>query len=619
MSSNYGFEPTLDGLNNIDSDSTTTNNIICNTLLVNTTANAPTVAPSSNDTSVATTAWVTAHAGGAYVTIGTDQTVTGEKTFSNALTKITGTLRVDDIEPSVGTATSDVYSTQTSGVLNIGTFTTRSGLINIGNGGSATNDIRIGTARNTAGVITIGSNNSDLNTLNLQSSIVNVGTSSPVLSTNTVNIGNGQNGSTIEALSLLNVYDALVMNSGSIYSPLGTSMVVSAPGLTDDLTLIGGNTIALIGTTNITGTTTITGAGTITGQASAGSIMTNTYNPFLATADVNINPTQTSGSLNLGTKIDRSGIIQIGNGVNATCDIRIGTARTTGGTVSMGSNSSIANTLNLQSALINVGTGSPVGTANTINIGNGNAGSLIDLKNDTTITGATNINTTGTSATSIGNSTGTLTLTGGTQTINATTQTITATNQTTNATTQIRQDIGGVAKLQLTANTSYLYGGTALELHTNGIQRVRITSSGVQFQSFQINNGFVYPINFSSATGFFTTTTTATKGTVANINLASITIGSTPGCYLVEGSFLWSGTGTAQNYTALGLSTTSLTFDATRQQVFYQGNVAGGYGNRMSSIFNVNAAVTFYLIMQVPTAVGAATVQTNYLSVTKIA
>jgi hypothetical protein len=129
----------------------------------------------------------------------------------------------------------------------------------------------------------------------------------------------------------------------------------------------------------------------------------------------------------------------------------------------------------------------------------------------------------------------------------------------------------------------------------------------------------VYPINNTSALGYFTSTTTATKGTVANINLASITIGSVPGCYLVEGGFLWSGTGTAQNYTALGLSTTSLTFDATRQQLFYQGGVAGGYGNRMSSIFNVNAAVTFYLIMQVPTAVGAATIQTNYLSITRIA
>lgn len=301
MSTNYGFEPTLDGLNNIDADNTTTSDIVCNTIVINTSGTAPTMPPANNSTHIATTAYVDAATTGVFVTLGTTQTITGQKTFSNANTYING---------------------------------------------------------------------------------------------------------------LLQMNDAIVLNSGSMYSPLGTSMVISAAGLTDDLTLIGGNSIALIGTTNITGTTTITGAEVVTGQASAGSIMTNNYNPFLATADVNINPTQTSGSLNLGTKIDRSGIIQIGNGVNATCDIRIGTARTTGGTVSMGSNSSIANTLNLQSALINVGTGSPIGTANTINIGNGNTGSLIDLKNDTTITGTANINVTGTKATSIGNTTGALTLTG---------------------------------------------------------------------------------------------------------------------------------------------------------------------------------------------------------------
>ena len=34
MSTNYGFEPTLDGLNNVDADSSTTTNIICDTITV---------------------------------------------------------------------------------------------------------------------------------------------------------------------------------------------------------------------------------------------------------------------------------------------------------------------------------------------------------------------------------------------------------------------------------------------------------------------------------------------------------------------------------------------------------------------------------------------------------
>lgn len=458
MSTNYGFQPTLDGLNSIDSNSTTSDDIVCNTLKINVSGTAPTMPPNNNSTHIATTAYVDSISG-SYVTTNTTQTITGQKTFSNANTFITGNTVTSNIQSAspttnmfigqnlttgdiqlgttsstgVGlswgsssnsgqinfqggsfsllssgiwtercgsTQTATLFDTQTTGVLNIATASTRSGAVNIANNSTATNNVNIANLRSGSGIVTIGSNNSTTNTLNLQSNVVNVGTVSPILATNTVNIGNGQNGSTIEALSLLNVNDSLVLNSGNMYTPLGTSMVVSAPGLTDDLTLIGGNTIALIGTTTIDGTLATNG------QTSAGSIMTNTYNPFLATADVNINPTQTSGSLNLGTKIDRSGIIQIGNGVNATCDIRIGTARTTGGTVSVGSNSSIANTLNLQSALINVGTGSPVGTANTVNIGNGNAGSLIDLKNDTTITGNTNINITGTKPTSIGNLTG---------------------------------------------------------------------------------------------------------------------------------------------------------------------------------------------------------------------
>lgn len=509
MSTNYGFEPTLDGLNNIDADNTTTSDIVCNTIVINTSGTAPTMPPANNSTHIATTAYVDAATTGVFVTLGTTQTITGEKTFDNANTYING---------------------------------------------------------------------------------------------------------------LLQMNDAIVLNTGSMYSPLGTSMVISAAGLTDDLTLIGGNSIALIGTTNITGTTTITGAEVVTGQASAGSIMTNNYNPFLATADVNINPTQTSGSLNLGTKIDRSGIIQIGNGVNATCDIRIGTARTTGGTVSMGSNSSIANTLNLQSALINVGTGSPIGTANTINIGNGNTGSLIDLKNDTTITGTTNINTTGTAATSIGNTTGTLTLTGGTQNINATTQTITATNQTTNATTQIRLDIGGVNKFLVNTNNVQVDAGTTYQVRTNGsITRQTISSSGIVNNIVSVNSGLVYPINNTSALGYYTSTTNTNKMTAAVTNLASLAIPAA-GCYLVEGQFYFGGSiFTPQTFTIIGISTTSATVDNTRQITAYQGGASGNYAQHITSIVNYTASGTVYLVGTAQNALGATATQSNFMSITRIA
>ena len=97
MSSNYGFEPTLDGLNNIDADSTTTTDIICDNLTVNVSGTAPTMASSDNSTHLATTAFVNSHVSANYVTIGTTQNISGEKSFSNANTYTTGTLNCSNL------------------------------------------------------------------------------------------------------------------------------------------------------------------------------------------------------------------------------------------------------------------------------------------------------------------------------------------------------------------------------------------------------------------------------------------------------------------------------------------------------------------------------------------
>ena len=108
MSTNYGFEPTLDGLNNIDSDSTTTTNIVCDTITINTSGTAPTMTPGNNTTNIANTAFVTnaiSSAGGSYVTLtGASQTISSEKTFSNANTFITGALNAPTIKTTLGTS-----------------------------------------------------------------------------------------------------------------------------------------------------------------------------------------------------------------------------------------------------------------------------------------------------------------------------------------------------------------------------------------------------------------------------------------------------------------------------------------------------------------------------------
>lgn len=157
MSSNYGFQPTLDGLNNIDSDSTTTTNIICDTITINTSGTAPTMAPGDNTTHIATTAFVNGAVTGAFVTLNTTQTITGEKTLSNANTFITGNTVTDSIQSSAVGTTQNIATTQTSGNLNIGTLGARSGAININTGGTTTAAVNISTASTSFNTVSIGS------------------------------------------------------------------------------------------------------------------------------------------------------------------------------------------------------------------------------------------------------------------------------------------------------------------------------------------------------------------------------------------------------------------------------------------------------------------------------
>lgn len=234
----------MNGLVNVEANSGTFDEIDCNTLNVAVSATAPTPPALSNDTNVATTAWVVNHAGGSYVDIASTQTITGEKTFSNAFTKITGTLNINTFEPSVATATSNIYIGQTSGVLNIGTNGSRTGAVNISNGSTATNNINIGNQRNGAGTITIGSNNSSTNTVKIQSSVVDIGTVSPIGTTNAVNIGNGQLGSTVILNSETTCFEDLIVNN--IKSTSGSMTIATDPvGYTDDITISTANDLTL--------------------------------------------------------------------------------------------------------------------------------------------------------------------------------------------------------------------------------------------------------------------------------------------------------------------------------------------------------------------------------------
>lgn len=87
--SNYNFAPTLDGLNNVDGNSINSNTVITDYLTVNLSSSVPTLPPTTNNNSIASTAFVTNAVSSIpvisnYVTTDTTQTLTtGIKTFTN--------------------------------------------------------------------------------------------------------------------------------------------------------------------------------------------------------------------------------------------------------------------------------------------------------------------------------------------------------------------------------------------------------------------------------------------------------------------------------------------------------------------------------------------------------
>jgi hypothetical protein len=88
MSSNYGFEPTLDGLNNIDANNSTTENIICDTIQIDVSGTAPTRTAGDNTTNIANTQFVSSaisNAGANYVDLTSTQNISGLKTFDTVL------------------------------------------------------------------------------------------------------------------------------------------------------------------------------------------------------------------------------------------------------------------------------------------------------------------------------------------------------------------------------------------------------------------------------------------------------------------------------------------------------------------------------------------------------
>jgi hypothetical protein len=112
---------TMNGLVNVNANTGTFTDLEVNNLVINQSGTAPTMPSNDNSTNIATTAFVQAHASGAYVTLGTTQTITGQKTFSNANTYVTGNLVTNSIQADNPANNINIGTQLTTGDINMGT------------------------------------------------------------------------------------------------------------------------------------------------------------------------------------------------------------------------------------------------------------------------------------------------------------------------------------------------------------------------------------------------------------------------------------------------------------------------------------------------------------------
>lgn len=142
--SNFNFSPTLNGLNNLDSNNVNTDTIITDYLTIDKGSSVPTLPNGTNNNEIASTAFVQnsiSSVGGSYVDLTSTQNITGTKTFIDV--NVSSTLEVNYISnlssidtPTIGSGLQtdpiNIVSNQTSGVLNLGCRNNRTGNINIG-------------------------------------------------------------------------------------------------------------------------------------------------------------------------------------------------------------------------------------------------------------------------------------------------------------------------------------------------------------------------------------------------------------------------------------------------------------------------------------------------------
>jgi hypothetical protein len=266
----------MNGLVNVNANTGTFTDLEVNNLTVNQSGTAPTMPFADNSTHIATTAFVQGHASGNYVDLTNTQTITGQKTFANANTFITGNLVCNSLQAD-----------NSANNINIGTQL-YTGDINMGTTASAGQNVALnwGSSQN-SGQLSFRGGSFNFNSFGVFS--MNSG------GTFDTNISNNQTS------GILNIGNNASRNISSSIN-IGSS---SSPATTN----IGGGIINVNAGSNIN----------INSSATAGNYNIGTSGS--TTGNINLGTAQTTGHINIGTNATRTtGTINIGR-VGTTTNI----------------------------------------------------------------------------------------------------------------------------------------------------------------------------------------------------------------------------------------------------------------------------------------------------------
>jgi len=315
MATNYGFEPTLDGLNTINADSTTTTDIVCDTIRVNTKATINSIQSALPTTNINIGTELTtgdillgSSAGATNVALNWGgSSNSGNLSFQGGSFTLASTGVYT--QRSGPTFDMTIADTQTSGILNIGTGV-RTGAINLGTGVSSKN---ITLGNNTGGGTTLFNGT---NVLMRPATFVGVGDS---MGGGVINIGRNDAGVTTTTTSInngtahtgaVNIASQCVGNApitiGSTASTTQTathnaittfSKIPScAVAPTSANHLVNKNYVDSGAFVNLTTNQTIAGI-----KQFSSDIVVNGIDTVLATDDFNLGSNITTGAINLAT------------------------------------------------------------------------------------------------------------------------------------------------------------------------------------------------------------------------------------------------------------------------------------------------------------------------------